>query len=317
MFGVVSTVLIIFSLMLGSAGISVAAAQTSLPNQPLYALKLFTEQIRFRLNSDTEQAWQLSLEFANRRMNEIKTMMQGDEVPPEPVQGRYQEQVEQALRLAVNQPDDRAVQALEQIRERLQLHSQALQALPPSGNPEVEAVRLRAQQMVQERLRWVEEGLADPAQLREQFRFGQPQPSATDGNTNRFFGSPTPGSGYGPGPQEGNCPGCAPVQNQQGGNPWTDTTPTPGSGYGPGPGDNDPSDGNPWTEGTPTPGSGYGPGPGDGDCPNCTPEGNPPEGNPWTDTTPTPGSGYGPGPQPTEQPGNGPQATADGNGGKP
>lgn len=79
-----------------------AAAQSSQPDQPLYALKLFTEQFRLRLNADPEQEWQLSLEFANRRMAEIQAMLQGGEIPSEPVQGRYQEQVEQTIHLALN-----------------------------------------------------------------------------------------------------------------------------------------------------------------------------------------------------------------------
>jgi hypothetical protein len=310
MFNVVSTLLIVASLLLGGGGLSVAAAQSSQPDQPLYALKLFSEQFRMQLNADPEQEWQLSLEFANRRMLEIQAMLQGGEVPPEPVQGRYQDQVEQTIRLALNQPDDQAQQALEQVRQRLQVQAETLQGLPGSGNPDVDAARVRAQEMVQERLRWIDAGLVDPAQLREQFRFRQQ--SIPGGN---ITGTPTPGSGYGPGP--GECSGCTPLQNQPGGNPWTTTTPTPGSGYGPGPGDGECENctpvqnqqgGNPWTTTTPPPGSGYGPGPGDGECLECTPVQNQGGGDPGPESTPTPGGGNGPGPQPTQQLGSGSQS---------
>jgi len=311
MFTALSSLLIILALALGGSGAAVAAAQSSQPDDLLYGLKLTSENMRMEMEGDPADAYQLALAFAERRALEIQTMLQAGGVPPQPVQARYQAQVEQAIQLALNQPDDQAVQALEQIKLRLQTQEQAMQMIHAGGLPDVEAALVRTRAMVQERLQWVEAGLIDPVQLREMLRLryagGETNPGAPGlggvGPGNPWTtgtplgeppGSPAPGSGSGsrPGPGTAECPDCTPVQdghNNQ--NPWTTGTPVPGSGYGPGPGEGECAectpvqDGhnsqNPWTTGVPTPGSGYGPG--DGECEDCTP-------------------GAGPGPQPTPVP---------------
>ena len=317
MFTFISTLLIVASLALTGGGAAVAASQTSQPEQALYGLKLFSEDARLGLEGDPAEAYQLALAFAERRAFEIQTMLQSGSAPPEPVLARYQAQVEQAIQYALNQPDEQAVQALEQVRTRLQSQDQAMQQIRASGLPDVEAVLLRTRAMVQERLQWVEMGLLDPVQLREMLRLrdqsGAPlQPGP---------GEPAvgPGSGPGsPGPGDGECLECTPAydgHNSQ--NPWTTDTPVPGSG------------------------SGSRPGPGDGECADCTPGAGPgPQPTPVppqptqyqqpTQAGPQPTQYQQPtqaGPQPTQyqqptqagpQPTQaGPQPTSSGPGGKP
>ncbi|MEW6504708.1 MAG: DUF5667 domain-containing protein [Chloroflexota bacterium] len=255
---------LVLSLVFGGGGATVAAAQSSLPDQPLYGLKLWSEDARLNFTNQPESGWQVALQFAERRIAEIRAMIEAGKQPDEALQTRYEAQLEQALRFAQNLPDEQALRALEQIRERLRLQEQQMSELPAN-----QAVVARTRSMIQQRLQWVENGLEDPQQFRQrlQQRLLQDEvPPAQPGGGNPWTDeTPTPGSGYGPG-------------GAGSGNPWTDDTPTPGSGYGPG----GTGSGNPWTDDTPTPGSGYGPG-GTG------------SGNPWTDETPTPGSGYGPG----------------------
>ncbi len=298
MFSPLITILVAVSLVLGGGSLTVVGAQSSQPDQPLYGVKLLSEQARLQLASNTETALQLQLEFTERRAAEIQAMFQAGKVPSDAIQNRYQSQVEQVMRLAVGMADPQAIQALEQIRLRLQSQLQAFLQPRPNAIPQVKAALERVRQMIQQHLQWVEEGLADPSRLRNQLQQQQklqpggnggparPSPmgsTAMPGNPGMgggnpwTTGTPTPGSGYGPGPGTGECTSCTPGIGGMMGNPWTTGTPTPGSGYGDGMG------GNPWTTGTPTPGSGYGGGTGS---------------NPWTTGTPTPGSGYGPGPGP-------------------
>lgn len=269
MFSTLATILLIAALVLGGGGATVAAAQNSQPDQPLYGVKLFSEDFRMGLSTNPQAEYQLALEFTNRRSEEIRTMAQAGNTPPETVQMRYQNQVEQAIQFAADLPDDQAVSALQQVQTRLQTQQQAL----ANGAPRTEAALLKTRQMLQERLQWIQAGLHDPASLREQFRKrdsqrkqdGQgsitpqgpsnTQPAAitktSNGNGNpKLTGTPTPGSGYGPGKGTATCENCTPTVN---GNPWTTGTPTPGSSYGPGPGLTPIS--------THTPGSSYGPGP--------------------------------------------------------
>ncbi len=298
MFGALGTILMIVSLILGGSGATVAAAQNSLPDQVLYPVKTWSEDVRTGLTNRTQTRLELALEYANRRAEEMQTMLRAGQVPADSVLTRMQAEVDLALQMAVGQPDHKAVQSLADIRQLLQAHQQAFANLGPKAGGPAEALLQRTRTMLQDRLQLCDQGMQDPALLRRQLRErdrlhdGQITPrvpalTGTDVGNPWTTGTPTPGSGYGPGPGDGNG----------GNNPWTTGTPTPGSGYGPGPGNGDGGN-NPWTTGTPTPGSGYGPGPGNGDGGN----------NPWTTGTPTPGSGYGPGPGPTSgsgQPQNG------------
>ncbi|KPL83859.1 hypothetical protein SE15_01055 [Thermanaerothrix daxensis] len=266
MFSALTTILLVVSLLLGGSGITVAAAQSSLPEDWLYPVKTWSEDLRSELTRTPQARINLNLELAERRTAEISQMLDREEVPPEPVLQRLQTHLQTALQLAAAQNDAQAIQALERIRQRLEVQYQRLMQQANISNPTARAVLQRTRAMIQTHLQAVQEGLQDPELLRQRLRQGMPEempPTRRQPGGNPWTeDTPTPGSGYGSG---------------QGGNPWTQDTPTPGSGYGSGQG------GNPWTQDTPTPGSGYGSGQG---------------GNPWTQDTPTPGSGYGPGPGP-------------------
>ena len=175
MFSTLATIVLVVSLVLGGGGVTVAAAQNSQPDQPLYGVKVLSEDVRLGLSADPQSEYQLALEFANRRAEEIRAMLQAGSIPPEAVQTRYQNQVEQAIQFALNLPNDQAVQALEQIRTRLQTQQQAFLQVQTNGSPKAEAVLVQCQQMLQERLQWVEQGLTDPAKLRDQLRLRDQQ----------------------------------------------------------------------------------------------------------------------------------------------
>ncbi len=255
------TLALIFSLLFGGTGITAAAAQSSLPDEPLYPVKLLTEQVRTELTTREQAQLALMLDLASRRAEEANRLMAMGKAPSEALLARWQTHLEQAMRLAVRLGDEEARQALLRVQETLR------QQMEGASSPSSPA---RLQEMLRQQLRLVEEGIAEPEQLRQRFRQGAPmQTSEPGGSRNPWTDeTPAPGSGYGPGPGTGDCPECTPSGN--------------GSQ-------------NPWTDETPTPGSGYGPGPGTGDCPECTPSGDGSQ-NPWTEGTPTPGSGYGPGP---------------------
>jgi hypothetical protein len=270
MFSALATIALIVSLVLGGGGATIAAAQSSLPDQPLYGVKLWSEDIRLGLATEPQSELQIMLDLMNRRAEEIQTQaLAGSEIS-DAVQTRYQNQIEQAIRLAVGLPDDQAVLVLERVRQVMQEQKQTMIQTAMQSEPKVQAALLRIQEMTQERLQWVEQGLEDPLRLREQLRqreqFGNQdqqitpvtdQPAQTEETTSGrnpwVDGTPTPGSGYGPGNGDGDCLNCTPTGSGNGGNnPWTTGTPTPGSGYGPGPG--------PDATVTCTPGAGYGPG---------------------------------------------------------
>jgi Domain of unknown function (DUF5667) len=263
-----TTLLLVLTLIFGGSGITLASAQSSLPDQPLYNLKLWSEELRFNLARDPQAAWQLAESFAERRGTETQAMLAAGQAPSQAVQARYQSQIEQTTRLAAGLPADQALGALEQIRQQLRQQEQSLSQLQLQNNTQAEAARQRLQSMLQARIRSVEAGIE-----RQQQRNGGP--AQAPGAAGQPGATLEPSDELNPG-------GVLPAEatTGAGGNPWTSATPTPYSGYGPGPGDGtcdactpNAGENNPWTTGVPTPGSGYGPGPGDGTCETCTPAG--------------------------------------------
>lgn len=220
---------ILFFVVLGGSG-TVYAAQTSMPDEFLYPVKLWSEDLRLDLSLSPEQQLQLNLAFADRRVEEIRAAFDEGTFPGEEVQVRLQTHLSEALRLAAAQDDPNA--ALQQVRLRIE---QQLRILEQTGaaNAQGEQTRQQIQQMLQERLEQNQtaEPLQQQNQVQQQNMTSQPDQAGGAGNGGFQQGSPTdqtsPGTGAG--------------------NPWTTSTPTPNSGYGPGPG----TDGTPIYAGTP------------------------------------------------------------------
>jgi hypothetical protein len=219
MLSTLMSIFLIVSMVIGGGGVTVAAAQNSQPDQPLYGIKLISEVVRIGLSTDPDQEIELALEFADRRAAEITAMLQNGSLPSQAVQSRYQNQLEQILQTALHLSDGQAVQALAQIQTHLQQQEQEVFQVQANGSPDIAAVKADIEQMLQERLQWVQMGLKNPAELRDQLRLRDQQQDQIRQRTSTPEVHPTntaPGTGAG--------------------NPWTTGTPTPGSGYGPGPG---------------------------------------------------------------------------------
>jgi hypothetical protein len=249
--GIVATIILITALLFGGGGVTVAAAQSSLPDQPLYGVKTLSEDVRLALTTDPQAAYQLALDLATRRSEEIGQMVEEGKTPPDDVQVRYQNEVEEAARLASGLPTEQAVQALGQVILRLQMQQQALQQLQTQANPQAEAARLRSRQMLIEHLQQVQAGLADPARFHDQLppkgnphRPGADQTPAPPGQETREAKPPKDKGNLTGTPENppdkgnGNCPNCTPGSNKPGqkgkeGNPWLTDTPFPCPGYDP------------------------------------------------------------------------------------
>lgn len=233
MFSTITSILLIVAVLFGGSGATLAAAQTSLPDQPLYAIKLLGEEVQLSLTNQEQARLELSLQYVERRMAEIQTMLKAGNPPDDAAVLRLQNQIENTLRLCIQQSSEgQQVQALQQLQTRLMTHLQTLAQLR-AGSGEAAGVLTRLQSMIQQRLQWVEAGLQDPVQLRTRLQQQKPVESPAGGNTPGKNGTTAPGQGNGAGATQP-CPNCTPVGTSQGSNPWTTGTPTPGSS-GPGP----------------------------------------------------------------------------------
>ncbi len=273
----ITTILIIFSMILSGTGATVYAAQDSLPEQALYPIKVLSEDLAAQIPRSPEYKLDLLLDFADRRVVELGALADSGTQPPAYLIERLEFHLDRAFLLASKMEEFRMLAALTQVQVRLEKQARYLENLPQNG-----ALLIRAREAIRLRLEWAEFGLADPQQFRHQAqerdRFHQlPE---VPGRFGPGSNPEAPGSGYGPGPYE-------PPDGGDGEGPWRYATPTPhaGDGYGPGS----------YPTGTPMPGSGYGPGPNPSHTPGSG-EGYGP--GPYVTGTPTPGSGYGPGPGP-------------------
>lgn len=256
MFKIAISLMTIIGLFAG--GGTMVAAQSSLPDEPLYPLKVWTEDAQLSLTGTENEQLYLYLDFTNRRIQEIQTLFETGTLPPEEVVTRLDEHLQNAFTLVANFPDEEASLELLQIQTQLQQHQQTISQIHGIGDDELAMlqIRTRIQNMLEVHAMLAQNGATDLTWLRNQLQEREQEQNrhqngdGYDGNA-WTTGTPTPGSGYGPGP-------------------FTTGTPEPGGGYGPGePGNIQ----NPWTTGTPTPGSGYGPG-------NPDPPNNPGSNNP-------------------------------------
>lgn len=153
------TLTLVVSLLLGG-GATVAAAQDDLPNEPLYRLKLLTEDATLALNDDPEEHANLLLEMAEIRLDEIDALTDMEISPPEEVGERLEEHLNQALELAEELDDETCEQLLLDLEELIQYHN--------DGN--MEALRTRTREMLQEHLQLADESLADFEELHEKMQ---------------------------------------------------------------------------------------------------------------------------------------------------
>jgi hypothetical protein len=252
MFATISSIAVVLALVFGGAGATVAAAQGSQPNDSLYQLKLFSEDVRQEIAGSDQGQFELSLRFAERRMEEIGGLIEDGEEVPEPVMERMEEQLRNALRAAAGMPDGEMQGSLEQLRERIQ---ERLQNQNQTGSqaPDTAAME-RMREMLRETLRNAEGGLDNPEAFRWQYQnenqYGNSQntgeensdngqeTAGEDNNSDQGTGT-DPNSEVSTDPQQepaANGPGPEEKSNSQGYGPGpVNQEPPEEQGFGPGP----------------------------------------------------------------------------------
>ncbi|MEW6405234.1 MAG: DUF5667 domain-containing protein [Chloroflexota bacterium] len=216
---VIVSTLVIAGLLFGGTA-TVSAAQDDLPNQPLYQVKLASEEVELFFTSDPVAEINMLMEQAQTRTQEMAALAEDGITPPAELTVRARQRIQQALQIAANLSDDERPAALEQIRMRLQTQEQLLNQLQNGSCADCEPVLQQTREMLQNQLRQVESGIADPGmfqnqnQNQNQFRITQtpladptdvtPQSSCTpaldgtgqqNGNTNQAMGTPMPQNG--------------------------------------------------------------------------------------------------------------------------
>lgn len=270
MLATLATMIVVISLIFGGAGVTVYAAQDSLPTQALYAIKTLTEDVQLRLVSDPQDRIELLLQFTDRRIAEITAMNSAGQPVTVEVVERLQIEMDDLFANLSDLDDPELVNMLAWVRIHLHKHDRVMdrfqQNLYQGADPLMEQIRA----MLKQRIRLVEDSLQAPANFRLQWQQRLQIQERLQPTEEIPVGSPSPlepgSQSYGPGPgnmgettQPEAGPGSGPIDE-----PECEDCPRDGESYGPGP----------TNQGETTqPDEGYGQGPQDGrPCDQCAPD---------------------------------------------
>jgi hypothetical protein len=178
----VIALVLVLSLVSGT----VAAAQSSLPDSPLYRVKLTVEDARLNLARDPGQQATLSLSLASERIREMERLAIAQRPISSQVPLRLKNHLEAALGDAARATEPEMLRLLEQVRAMTQTLESAVSQVQVNAPREAgaqDALRQAGQALAQARQQ-AESGLADPNAFRNRYgrRQGapvQPTPEAT------------------------------------------------------------------------------------------------------------------------------------------
>jgi uncharacterized membrane protein YgcG len=233
---IIVSVLVIVGL-LASGGITVKASQDDLPNEPLYGVKTWSENVSLQFQKNPEAKVERLMELAQSRVQEMSQMLESGQTPPDQVRLRLEQHLQQALQLCSNMDDAALDRTLLQLRDQLQQHEREMQNLQNHAVQNAQPILERTHAMLQTHLQLANDGLQNHEMFRNTvrngFHYGLTQtPPASASSTpvdpnGQQNGQATPQVG----PGEGNGPG-------PNGQPSGQTTPQAGPNNSNGPGPN-------------------------------------------------------------------------------
>ena len=134
-----ASILAILALMFGGSAGTVYAAQDALPNDTLYPVKLYSEEFRMNMAGDPEEAFQLILQFAQRRGDEIEALVDEGTEPTAENMLMLAQQTQMAIQLAGELDGAAQLQVQNMIQNQMQ------RMLNLQENASAERVRLMEQ----------------------------------------------------------------------------------------------------------------------------------------------------------------------------
>lgn len=161
----ISTLLVIFTLLFGGTGATVYAAQGSLPDQPLYVVKLASEDIRAGLAPDDQTRQDLMMNFADMRLEEALQLAAKGKAVPGLVWERMDNQFDSALHAVAGLDDEHMRQQLVQIQVRIAIDLAKLTKFSNDSRYSGEVVKVQVTLL--NVLQLVSLGLTDPSAYRQ------------------------------------------------------------------------------------------------------------------------------------------------------
>ena len=200
-------IILLTAFALGGTGVTAYAATESLPNQALYPIKTWIEDLRLGIADDPQVDFELLFGFVEERITEIETLVQKGDPIPEQVATRLSNQLQQMARVAADLDDPALIQAMEQVRLRSQVQVQRLEKLR-ENTPEDSPALGQATQAMNNMQNTAEGAIEDPITFRQRQGANRPEdaPVPPDNDAPNGNGESSPnGQGQGQGgPQEPN-----------------------------------------------------------------------------------------------------------------
>jgi len=157
--------------LLFGGGVTVNAAQDDMPNEPLYALKLWSEDVGLQLQNGDEAKVDRLMELAQVRLQEIKQLAETDQPVPDQVRQRLEQHLQQALQTCVNMDDPTLERTLLRMRDQLQQQERDMELLQLHTQDQYQALT-QTRTLLRERLQLVENGLLNHEMFRYQVQNG-------------------------------------------------------------------------------------------------------------------------------------------------
>ena len=129
----------------GGTGLTVYAAQESMPDETLYPLKTLSEDVLLSLTTSPRKQIDLTLGFADRRVTEIASLYSAGKTIPRGVVDRLQTELNKMLEEASMLGDQDMIQTLERVRARAEIQLETMSVLLANGPADPSFIRALAQ----------------------------------------------------------------------------------------------------------------------------------------------------------------------------
>lgn len=163
----IMSALVVFGLLFGGSA-TVSAAQDDLPNQPLYQIKMVSEDAKVWFTPDPIMKIEMLMEQVQTRTEEMAALTLAGITPPAELAIRTQERIRQALQLTATLDDAAMLATLDQIRTHLQTQEQLMIQLQDGTCVECEPILQQTREMLHAQLGQIENSIADPGAFRNQ-----------------------------------------------------------------------------------------------------------------------------------------------------
>jgi len=162
-------IIVVLIFLVGSS-LTVYAAQASLPGEGLYPIKSISEDIRLKLTHSPRARLELTLEYSHRRVAEISQMLATGKNIPSQVSDRFQDELENALQIAVQMDDIQMMKALEEIKGQAESQGRSIDNLISHLTEQNEPALIRLQERLREQVKISAFGESDPQKFRLEIR---------------------------------------------------------------------------------------------------------------------------------------------------